>query len=135
VLADGNKIGYTPVSVKLSRRKNHVITITEEGYAVENIAVTKSIGGAVAGNILAGGLIGWGVDATTGAQYNLHPNVINVRLHRLTDSGMASSQGAKSKTAEFVEELNKLDELLEKKKVTQEEYQKMRQSLVEKYQK
>ena len=36
---------------------------------------------AVAGNIIAGGLVGWGVDAVTGAQYNLKPESINVTLH------------------------------------------------------
>ena len=38
---------------------------------VWSVAVVKNVGGVVWGNIPAGGLIGRGVDASTGAQYNL----------------------------------------------------------------
>lgn len=109
-----------------------MVTIEKESYTSESVAVTKSMGGAVAGNILAGGLVGWGVDAVSGAQYNLNPQTINVRLQQATlAASVATSAG---KTKQFVEELTKLDELLEQKKITPEEYQKMRTTLVEKYQ-
>ena len=68
-----------------------MVVIEKEGFAPESIAVTKSMGGAVAGNIIAGGLIGWGVDAMTGAQYNLAPNTINVRLSPKADQPVSAS--------------------------------------------
>jgi hypothetical protein len=132
VSVDGAASGTTPTTVTLSRKQNHMVVIEKEGFSPESVAVTKSMGGAVAGNIIAGGLIGWGVDAMTGAQYNLAPTTINVRLTTKTDQAAATSA---NKTKEFIDELNKLDALLVDKKVTPEEYAKLRAALVEKYQK
>jgi hypothetical protein len=80
VTVDNSPAGTTPTTVTLSREQNQMVVIEKEGFAPENIAVTKSMCGAVAGNIIAGGPIGWGVDAMTGAQYYLTPNTISVRL-------------------------------------------------------
>lgn len=131
VTVDGNPAGTTPTTVTLSRKQNHMVTLEKEGFETENVAITKSIGGAVAGNIIAGGLIGWGVDAMTGAQYNLHPETLNVRLHAAKGAGAAVP--ANDQTKQFVEELNRLDQLLVDKKVTPEEYAKLRAALFEKY--
>lgn len=132
ISVDGAPAGTTPATVTLSRKQNHMIVIEKEGFAPESVAVTKSMGGAVAGNIIAGGLIGWGVDAMTGAQYNLAPNTVNVRLSTKTDQVAAATT---NKTKDFIDELNKLDALLVDKKVSPEEYAKLRAALVEKYQK
>ena len=91
VTVDSSPAGTTPTTVTLSRKQNHMVVIEKEGFAPESIAVTKSMGGAVAGNIIAGGLIGWGVDAITGAQYNLAPNTINVRLSTKADQPVPAS--------------------------------------------
>ena len=123
--------GTTPTAVTLSRKQNHMVVIEKEGFAPESIAVTKSMGGAVAGNIIAGGLIGWGVDAMTGAHYNLAPNTISVRLAIKADQPTAASAAA-NKTKEFIDELNKRDTLLVDKKVTPEEYGKTRAALIAK---
>ena len=132
VTVDSSPAGTTPTTVTLSRKQNHMVVIEKEGFAPESVAVTKSMGGAVAGNIIAGGLIGWGVDAMTGAQYNLAPNTISVRLSSKADPAAAASA---NKTKEFIDELNKLDALLVEKKVSPEEYGKLRTALMEKYQK
>jgi hypothetical protein len=110
-----------------------MVVIEKEGYAPESVAVTKSMGGAVAGNIIAGGFIGWGVDAMSGAQYNLAPNTISVRLTAKANQGPANDVAA-NKTKEFIDELNKLDALLVEKKISPEEYGKMRAALIAKYQ-
>ena len=111
-----------------------MVSIEKEGYEMENVAVLNSVGGAVAGNIIAGGLVGWGVDAMSGAQYNLHPETINVRLREKTQTS-AAGPGSTLKTKEFVDELNKLDQLLEEQKISPDEYKRMRASLIERYQK
>lgn len=134
VKLDGNKVGQTPMSVEVKRKNDHLLTIEKAGYQVESVAITRNVGGAVFGNILAGGLVGWGVDAMSGAQYNLTPATVSVTLKEITSAAQAVP-AAQSSAAIFIEELRKLDELHEAKKVTDEEYAKMRTSLVEKYSK
>lgn len=133
IAINGSPAGTTPTKVTLSRKQNHMITLEKEGYESESVAVTKSMGGAVAGNIIAGGLVGWGVDAVSGAQYNLHPETVNVRMRPVAPAANATARSP-DRTKNFVEELNRLDVLLEQKKVSPEEYQKLRTSLIEKYQ-
>lgn len=130
VNADGQLMGQTPVEITLERKRDHLVTISKEGYGPKSIAITKSTGGAVWGNILAGGLIGWGIDATSGAQYNLSPESISVQLGPV--EGQTASATTDSKSS-FVKQLNDLDELKEQKKISDEEYSAMRTSLFKKY--
>jgi hypothetical protein len=132
VRLDGNHIGQTPTSVEVKRKSDHLMTIEKAGYQPESIAITRNIGGAVFGNILAGGLVGWGVDAISGAQYNLTPATINVTLKH-TAGGARGGSGSESSAVIFISELKKLDALHEDKKVTDEEYAKQRTALMGKY--
>ncbi len=134
VKLDGNRVGQTPMSVEVKRKSDHLMTIEKAGYQPESIAITRNIGGAVFGNILAGGVIGWGVDAISGAQYNLTPAMISITLKAIS-AGATPEPAAKSNATIFIEELKKLDELHETKKISDEEYAKMRTSLIEKYSK
>lgn len=132
VFLDGNRLGQTPLTVEAKRKRDHLLTLEKDGYQTDSIAITRDIGGAVFGNIIAGGLIGWGVDAISGAQWNLSPKTINITLKAGADT---TPPGAKSNAAIFIEELAKLDEVHASKKVTDEEYIKMRAALVDKYSK
>ena len=109
VTVDNSPAGTTPTTVTLSRKQNHMVVIEKEGFTPESIAVTKSMGGAVAGN------------------------TISVRLSTKADQPAVASAAA-NKTKEFIDELNKLDALLVDKKISPEEYGKMRASLIAKYQ-
>jgi uncharacterized protein YceK len=130
VFADGNRVGSTPTSVELTRKHSHVITLEMRGYESDNVILKPSMGGAVAGNILAGGLIGWGVDATTGAQYNLHPAAVDVRLRqKSTDTTPASQKSVSGLLAE----LEKLDAMKAEGKVSSEEYTRLRASVLQQY--
>ena len=132
VTLDGNKVGQTPVSVEVKRKSDHLMTISKPGYESENIAITRNLGGAVFGNIIAGGLVGWGVDAVSGAQYNLTPATISVTLYKsgqVPESRLADRNDA----ATFIAELKQLDELHAGKQITDEEYVKMRTALVNRY--
>lgn len=133
VSVDGSAHGTTPTTVTLSRKANHMVTIEKKGFQSESVAVTKSMSAAVAGNIIAGGLVGWGVDAVSGAQYNLNPSTINVRLQPTAESRGVSDSDSGAATRNFIEELNKLDGLLEQETLSPEEYQKLRAALIEKY--
>jgi len=132
VTLDGNKIGQTPVSVEVKRKSDHLMTISKPGYESENVAITRNLGGAVFGNIIAGGLVGWGVDAVSGAQYNLTPATINVTLYK---SGQVpeSRLVARNDAATFIAELKQLDNLHAAKQISDEEYVKMRTALVNRY--
>ena len=83
------------------------------------------------GNILAGGLIGWGVDATSGAQYNLTPEVISVKLEIINSENTHPERD--SSGSEFVTKLNQLDTLVEGKTITKENYVKERCKLFKEY--
>jgi hypothetical protein len=76
----------TPCAIKLPRRSTGIVKIYKEGYETIEVAFTNQISGAggagMAGNVIFGGIIGAGVDAGTGAMFDLVPNPISVRLNR-----------------------------------------------------
>ncbi len=61
-----------------------VVTISKPGYHTARVNVTSEASGAggagMAGNILVGGLIGVGIDASSGAMLDLPPNPVAVAL-------------------------------------------------------
>lgn len=130
ILVDGNFVGQTPATVVLKKTTDHLLTIQKVGYQPKSVPVVKTIGGAVWGNILAGGLIGWGVDASNGAQYNLIPTTIAVKLDPVTS--VALGAGAEDSAA-FVNRLSALDQLHDRKQLSDEEYVKGRVELFKQY--
>lgn len=71
----------TPCSLKMKRKDKFVATF-KEGGKTRQVKVTTEVSGgggtALAGNVLAGGIIGIGVDAATGASLNHVPNPVHV---------------------------------------------------------
>jgi hypothetical protein len=74
----------TPCVVQAKRSADITVTINKEGYEPQTIPLTKEVPGSgaagFAGNLLAGGLIGMGVDAATGAAQDHKPNPVIVTL-------------------------------------------------------
>lgn len=74
----------TPCSLELKRKRTWRVTFSLEGYQpAEGILRPVVTGGGVAsgaGNAIAGGLIGIGVDAGTGANLDLRPNPLIAEL-------------------------------------------------------
>jgi hypothetical protein len=74
----------TPCVVQAKRNADIIVTINKEGFEPQTIPLTKEVPGTgaagFAGNILAGGLIGMGVDAATGAAQDHRPNPVIVTL-------------------------------------------------------
>lgn len=68
------------MSLSLERKRSHTLMFSVPGYYNEQVTLNRTVSGAVAGNILAGGLIGWGVDALSGGQYKLMPETVHVVL-------------------------------------------------------
>ena len=130
VVVNNLVVGITPTEIELQRKRDHQITLRKEGYAPATVPVLKSVGGAVWGNILAGGIIGWGVDAASGAQYNLKPETIFVRLRPLQGR---EEPVAPDRTTEGIQRLRALDEALEAKTLSNEEYAAARERVIREY--
>lgn len=131
VAVDGMSRGRKPIDVAMKRKRDHLVSISLDGYETRTIPVIKDVGGAVWGNVLMGGLIGWGVDATSGAQYNLNPPTIHVKLTK--SNSLTSSENSSLSSSNFVSELNVLDDLKDRGKLTDDEYVKLRFALFKKY--
>jgi hypothetical protein len=130
IIVDGQMVGQTPMTVSLKRKTDHLVSVQKTGYQPKSVAIVKDVGGAVWGNIIAGGLIGWGVDAASGAQYNLIPSTVSLKLDPVVAGGAPTTR---SDQEEFVDKLKSLDELHERKQVTDEEYGKARLELFKRY--
>ena len=131
ILVDGNLVGTTPTDVEMKRKRDHLVVIEKKDYHPKSIPVIKDVGGAVWGNILAGGLIGWGVDAATGAQYNLTPKTIYVKLEPIGEGGPATDSGQDSSVA--IKKLNDLDQMRDNDQISYEEYSRARIALLKQY--
>ena len=127
---DGEGSNVTPATIKLQRKRDHSLVFELEGYQTEQITVTHVISGAVAGNILLGGFIGWGVDAISGAQYRLVPETVNVSMRPLMAGEVAQGVLAMPLTTE--DRLKNLKDLLDKELITKDEYEAMRKEILDK---
>lgn len=80
----GPLIATTPASFKLARKGNYKVVIEKEGYKTTEIEIGNKIstagGASLAGNALAGGIVGVIVDSRTGAGKDLTPNPVEVTL-------------------------------------------------------
>lgn len=78
------RVCVTPCSMKLPKNKALTITFEKEGFESTQATVTPSVSGGggagMAGNLIFGGIIGAGVDATSGALKELKPNPVIVNL-------------------------------------------------------
>ncbi len=83
-VSDGVSTWTTPAKISLKRGQKHLLTLSKPGYETQAVELHRAISGAVFGNILLGGFIGWGVDACTGAQWKLIPETVNVQLRPIT---------------------------------------------------
>lgn len=76
----------TPCTLTMKRRPGFTVTVSKEGYETQTASVVSQISGgggtAMAGNVILGGLIGAGVDASTGAMNELVPNPLHIVLDK-----------------------------------------------------
>lgn len=81
-LQSGEGVWYvtTPGSVTIHKTKTTLdVSCSKDGFADASKAVRPHFNGATLGNIILGGLIGVGVDAATGADFN-YPQAIDVPM-------------------------------------------------------
>jgi PEGA domain len=130
VIVDGSTAGQTPTKVVLKRNADHLVTLQKAGYEPTTLPIVKDVGGTVWGNVLVGGLVGWGVDATSGAQYKLVPSTVSVTLAPVSTT--VTGLGAND-SADFVGKLKALDLLHGTKQVSDDEYLRGRVELFRRY--
>lgn len=70
----------TPCEIEMHRGRDSMVTYTLEGYEPASVYLRSKLNGAIAGNIIAGGLIGGIVDGANGASNSIKPNPVYVRL-------------------------------------------------------
>ena len=74
----------TPCTFKMQRKDRFEVTVTKAGFKTVTANVESHVAGAgaagLAGTIIAGGIIGMGVDATSGAMNDLRPNPLRLTL-------------------------------------------------------
>lgn len=82
--SNGYTCEATPCTFTIARKNGFGVTLTKEGYKDFTGQVEAKVSGAggtaMAGNLLVGGLIGGGIDASTGAMNDLYPNPLRVKL-------------------------------------------------------
>jgi hypothetical protein len=128
--ADGFKC-TTPCTVTLTRKKDNTLTIEKEGYETSTVAIRSVLSGAVAGNIIAGGLIGWGVDAVSGGQDRLVPETVDVTLKPLVAKSEPNPPGSQPKSV--LERLKELGDLQKANVISASEFTRMKESLLREY--
>lgn len=116
----GPIVGKTPASFKLARKGEYKVTISKEGYETAEVIVTNKISGAggagMAGNVLFGGIIGAGVDASTGAMKDLTPNPIEITLSKIGEvSEQNREKAANDVEAAATEKVKETEAAVEKK--------------------
>jgi len=89
VTVDGKTMGNTPLTEDLSTKNTHTVKMDLVGYHPYEMTLTKKTNSWVWGNIIFGGFIGLGVDAITGALYQLTPEQVNADLKV---KGLSSSE-------------------------------------------
>ncbi len=93
----------TPCAIVAKRSADISITLAKPGYQTEVVTLTKEIpatgAAGFAGNILAGGLIGMGVDAATGAAQDHKPNPVVMTLKPVAPEPAAPARPPRKKPA------------------------------------
>jgi hypothetical protein len=70
----------TPCEYSMKRGDDSRVTFSKPGYEPVTVYIQSRTGGSIAGNLIAGGIIGGVVDASNGASNHLYPDPVSVRL-------------------------------------------------------
>lgn len=85
-----HRCNASPCTVNVARKKSFQVIAKREGFETEIVDVRTRVSGAgaagFAGNMVAGGVIGMGVDAATGATLEHYPNPVIIKMKPLDGS-------------------------------------------------
>ena len=97
-VSDGVHMWTTPATISLRRKQKHLLTISKPGHLTQIVELHRAFSGVTAANIIIPfGIIGWGIDAITGAQWKLLPEAVNVNLQPLTAKEIEEQKKEKEK--------------------------------------
>jgi TonB family protein len=97
--SEGTWFVTTPGSTTVHKTKNDMtIDCTKAGFAPGHLVAASHFGGTTAGNVIAGGVIGIGVDAASGANYH-YDSPVTVSLGAATPTANATPAPATSVAA------------------------------------
>ena len=83
-ISTGNQEVVSPGELQLHRGCDHIITIAKPGHKTETVKMSRVLNStAVSAVVLPGGLISYGVDAITGAQWDFECETIALDLQKL----------------------------------------------------
>jgi hypothetical protein len=125
LVVDGNLHYKSPATIAMKRKDDHTVEVSRAGYKNEKVDIKGTMSAAVLGDFLAGGAIGYGIDAATGAQIRLVPEKVEVRLQPLTPQEI-SAAGKISPG----EKLQRLRSLKDEGRITQEQYDQVRREIL-----
>jgi hypothetical protein len=72
--------GVTPAKFIKSRKESFTLTVRKPGYIAQTVRVESKVSATGGTAMIAGGPVGIGVDASTGAMLGLYPNPVVVHL-------------------------------------------------------
>jgi len=124
LLVDGQQQYKSPAVITMKRKDDHIVEVSQEGYKKEAVAIKGVLSWSVAGDFLAGGAIGYGIDAATGAQRRLEPEKVEVRLRPLT------TQEDRDEAKKLEDKLNRLKLMKDEGKLSQDDYIQCRQEVI-----
>ncbi|MBS0638200.1 MAG: PEGA domain-containing protein, partial [Verrucomicrobia bacterium] len=84
IAINGVEAGYTPATFKIIRAKDHVVTLSMEGYHTHDEELIRQLSGVTAFYILPGGLASMAVDSAQGTLWCFEDEV-KVELKELFD--------------------------------------------------
>lgn len=95
----------TPCTLKVDRKTRFTVTVSKDGYETQTVPVGRKVtaeGGTISfgGNWIIGGAIGMGIDAGTGAMFDLWPNPLVVTLKPTGDAVAAPAAAPAPAAAE-----------------------------------
>lgn len=79
---NGQEAGITPATFRIIRAKNHVITLSKDGYHHDISDLKRTLSGVALFYLLPGGLLSAAIDATQGAAFSF-PDKIERKLEPL----------------------------------------------------
>ena len=81
-VSDGVNEYKTPATIELKRNQDYTLTVTKYGFVTQKVVVKREMSDVVAKDIILPfvGFLAWGVDAVSGAQWNLIPEKVAVQL-------------------------------------------------------
>lgn len=96
ILIGNAKRGTTPTTLSLIKPglKDTRVTFVKEGYEDRTITLQKQFAKASILNVIGPTLVGFGVDAFSGALFNYYPSEYTAELERKTASAATPSKGA-----------------------------------------